>query len=87
MLARSGDRGAKRIKENEMTMTEYAKSRGLKVSHISQKMGVSRQAVSKYGDGHVPTTKVLEKIARAMTELGVPTTPVEIFQALYKEEA
>ncbi len=68
-----------------MTMSEYAKSRGLTVKIISQKLGVSRQAVSLYGKGHLPTTKVLEKIARAMTELGAPTTVVDLVAALYEE--
>lgn len=66
-----------------MTMNEYAKNRGLTVRLISQKLGVSRQAVAKYGDGHVPTAKVLEKIARGMTELGAPTTVVDLVAALY----
>ena len=68
-----------------MTMNEYVKNRGLTVKLIAQKLRVSRQAVAKYGDGHVPTAKVLEKIARAMTELGAPTTVVDLVAALYSK--
>lgn len=67
-----------------MTMNEYAKSRGLTVRLISQKMSVSRQAVEQYGKQHMPTVKVLEKIAKAMTELGAPTTVVDLVAVLYE---
>lgn len=67
-----------------MTMKEYAKSRGLRIVTISQKLCVSRQAVAQYGNGHVPTVKVLQKIANAMTELGAPTTVVDLVAALYE---
>ena len=71
-----------------MTMKEYAKSRGLTISLIAQKMGVSKQAVSLYGIKFVPTAKTLERTAKAMTELGAPTTVVDLFAALYpKQEA
>ena len=66
-----------------MTMNEYAKSRGLTISLIAQKMGVSKQAVSLYGIKFVPTAKTLERTAKAMTELGAPTTVVDLFAALY----
>ena len=69
-----------------MTMKEYAKSRGLTISLIAQKMGVSRQAISLYGIKFVPTAKTLEKTAKAMTELGAPTTAVDLFTALYTKE-
>ena len=69
-----------------MKMSEYAKSRGLTISLIYQKMGVSKQAVSLYGVKNVPTTKTLEKTAKAMTELGAPTTVVDLFAALYTDK-
>ena len=69
-----------------MTMKEYAKSRGLTISLIAQKMGVSKQAVSLYGIKFVPTAKTLERTAKAMTELGAPTTVVDLFAALYPKE-
>ncbi len=67
-----------------MTMNEYAKRRGLTVRLISQKMSVSRQAVEQYGKQYMPTVKVLEKTAKAMTELGAPTTVVDLVAALYE---
>ena len=70
-----------------MTMKEYAKSRGLTVQLIAQKVGVSRQCVSQYGDARKPTVTTLEKVAKAMTELGAPTTVVDLVAALYKQEA
>ena len=69
-----------------MTMNEYAKSRGLTISLIAQKMGVSKQAVSLYGIKFVPTAKTLERTAKAMTELGAPITVVDLFAALYPKE-
>lgn len=69
-----------------MTMNEYAKSRGLTISLIAQKMGVSKQAVSLYGIKFVPTAKTLERTAKAMTELGAPTTVVDLFAVLYPKE-
>lgn len=69
-----------------MTMNEYVRKRGLRVSLVAQKMGVSRQAVSQYGNGYVPTTKVLERVAVAMTELGATTTVVDLVAALYEKE-
>ena len=71
-----------------MKIGEYIRSRGLTVSLVSQKMGVTRQAVDKYGTeyGHNPTTKTLEKVAKAMTELGAPTTVVDLVAATYKDQ-
>lgn len=69
-----------------MTMNEYAKSRGLTVQLIAQKLGVSRQCVSQYGDERKPTVTTLEKVARAMTELGASTTVVDLVAALYKNK-
>lgn len=67
-----------------MTMNEYAKSRGLTGQLIARKLGMSRQAISRYGaDGYQPTLTTLEKVARAMTELGAQTTVVDLVAALY----
>ncbi len=69
-----------------MTMNEYAKSRGLRASLIAQKLGVTRQCIEQYGDERKPTVTTLEKIARAMTELGAETTVVDLVKALYEKE-
>ena len=64
----------------------YPKSnKGLSVTIVAQAIGVSRQAVSKYGRKNKPTYKTLKKIADAMTDMGVPTTVVEIFAAIEEE--
>ena len=66
-----------------MTIATFAKSRGLTAGMIAQKMGVAREMVYAYGRGGImPTVRTMERIAKAMTELGVPTTPVEVFAAL-----
>ena len=67
-----------------MTMTEYAQSRGLNCSLIAKQAGITRQSVQQIGiDGRSPTHKRLTKITTAMTELGAPTTVVQLFSALY----
>ena len=66
-----------------MTIATFAKSRGLTAGMIAQKMGVAREMIYAYGkNGVMPTVRTIERIAKAMTELGVPTTPVEVFTAL-----
>lgn len=67
-----------------MTMDEYARSRNLLVPLIAQKMGVTRQAVHDLGVSHAPTLRTLEKVSKAMTELGAPTTVVDLVAALYE---
>ena len=69
-----------------MTMREYLKSRGLTVSLVANKLGISRQSLSQYGHGRYPQAKTLAKVAKAMTELEVPTTVGELAAALYPEE-
>ncbi len=66
-----------------MTISEYIKANDLSVRLVAQKMGVRRQAIEAYGKQFVPTEKTLTKIAKAMTELGVPTTVVDIFKATH----
>ena len=68
-----------------MQISEFIKSKGLSVTIVAQAIGVSRQAVSKYGRKNKPTYKTLKKIADAMTNMGVPTTVVEIFAAIEEE--
>lgn len=68
-----------------MTMNEYAKSRGLTIALIAQKMGVTRQALEQYGKVFTPTARTLDRIASAMTDLGAPTTVVDLVAALYQE--
>ena len=65
-----------------MTMTEYINSRGLNVRLVSQEMKVSCQAVAKYTGKIMPRADTMKRIAIAMTNLGVPTTAVDIFSAL-----
>lgn len=67
-----------------MELSEYITKQGLSVRLVSQKLKISRQAVFQYGKEHCPTAKTLEKIAKAMTELGVTTTAVDIFTAINK---
>lgn len=66
-----------------MTLTNYIKTRGLTVRLVSQRLGVSRQTVAQYGNNFFPTEKTLTKIAKAMTELGAPTTVVDLFTAIH----
>lgn len=67
-----------------MTIEQYIKSRGLTTKLVAQKIGVSRQALNQYGTRFTPTAKTLDKIAKAMTELGADTKVVDIVQVLYK---
>ena len=71
-----------------MKIADYIRSRGLIVAHVSQKMGVTRQAIGQYGKeyGHIPTARSLERVAKAMTELGAPTTVVDLVAAMYRED-
>ena len=69
-----------------MKMSKYAKSRGLNASLIAQKLGISRQAVCQFGDIRNPTVTTLEKVAKAMTELGAPTTVVDLVAAIYEDK-
>ena len=69
-----------------MTIEEYIKSRGLITSVVAQKMGVTRQAIQQYGTKFTPTAKTLEKIAKAMTELGAETKVVDLVQVLYPKK-
>lgn len=68
-----------------MRIAEYIRFRGLTVTLVAQKMKVSKQSISQYGReyGHTPTAKSLEKVANAMTELGAPTTVVDLVAAQY----
>lgn len=68
-----------------MTMYEYLKRRGLMVKTVAQHLGVSSQAISQMGIRATPTAKTLRKVAAAMTELGAPTTVVDLTAALYGE--
>lgn len=66
-----------------MTLTQYIRKRGLIPSHVAQKLGVTRQTVEQYGNGKFyPTLRTIEKIARAMTDMGCPTTVADISAAL-----
>lgn len=68
-----------------MTIESYIKSRGLTTKIVAQKLGVSRQALGQYGTRFTPTARTLEKLAKAMTELGAETTVVDLVQNLYSK--
>lgn len=61
-----------------MTLNEYLRSRGLTIRLVSQQMGVSRQALCKYGIDSVPSARTLGNIASAMTALGAETTVADL---------
>lgn len=69
-----------------MTLSDYITAKGLSVKLIAQSLGISRQTVYDYGRGDMPTYKTLKKIADAMTEMGVPTTVVELYAAMSGEK-
>lgn len=66
-----------------MTMNEYLHSRGLKSSIVAQECKVSRQAIEQLGKSRNPTVRTMKKIAKAMTDLGAPTTVVDLTVAIY----
>lgn len=66
-----------------MTIEKYIKSRGLTVRLVAQKMGVTRQAIVKYGTKFTPTARTLDKLAKSMTELGAETKVVDLVKVLY----
>ena len=68
-----------------MTLQEFLKEKGLRPAHVAQKIGVSLEAIEKYGRGHNPFVSTMEKVAQAMTELGVPTKAIDIIRALHPE--
>lgn len=70
-----------------MKIEKYIKSRGLTVKLVAQKTGISRQAINQYGRRFTPTAKTLEKLAKAMTELGAKTTVVDLVEVLYKNHS
>ena len=59
-------------------LAEYIKAKGLTVQLVAQQMGVRDKTLYAYGRGDTPTVKTLQKLAKALTELGVPTTAVEL---------
>lgn len=69
-----------------MKLTKYIKSRGLTTRLVAQKLKMTRQALEQYGNKYKPRVNTMEKVADAMTELGAPTTVVDIVAALCEEE-
>lgn len=69
-----------------MTMNEYLHSRGLKSATVAQECKVSRQAIEQLGKRRNPTVKTMKKVAKAMTNLGAPTTVVDLTVAIYGTE-
>ncbi len=67
-----------------MTIEKYIKSRGLTTKLVAQKMGVTRQAIQRYGTKFTPTARTLDKLAKVMTELGAETKVVDLVKVLYE---
>jgi len=66
-----------------LTIEKYIKSRGLTTKLVAQKMGVTRQAIQRYGTKFTPTARTLDKLAKVMTELGAETKVVDLVKVLY----
>lgn len=66
-----------------MTIEKYIRSRGLTTRLVAQKMGVTRQAIQRYGTKFTPTARTLDKLAKTMTELGAETKVVDLVKVLY----
>lgn len=71
--------------ELKMIVADYIRSRGVKVKHVAQLRGVTRQDVEKLGVEHAPKASTLKWVADAMTQLGAPTTLADITKAVYKD--
>lgn len=69
-----------------MTIEQYIKSKGLTTRLVAQKAQMSKQAINNYGVTFTPTAKTLLKLAKAMTELGAPTTVVDLVKVMYTDE-
>ena len=65
-------------------IARYIKSKGLTLSAVAEKAGVTRQALAKYGEDFSPTLKSLKKVAKALTELGYPTTAADLVNIVTK---
>lgn len=73
-------------KLKDKTMTKYITERGLTTKLVAQKAGVTRQAIQQYGTKFTPTARTLEKLAKAMTELGAETKVLDLVRVLYDKE-
>lgn len=69
-----------------MTISKYIKSRGLTAALVAQEMGISRQAVAQYNGKRMPRADKMKRMAKAMTNLGAPTTAVDILAGLCADE-
>ncbi|HIU79517.1 MAG TPA: hypothetical protein IAC67_01210 [Candidatus Coproplasma excrementipullorum] len=65
---------------------DYANQRDIPMKLLAQQMGVSTKYLYKIGDTRTPTARTIGKIALAMTELGAPTTSLQLFAALNEDE-
>lgn len=68
-------------------ISKYIKQHGLTLSAVAKKAGVTRQALSRYGETFSPTLGTLKKVAEAMTALDVPTKATDLVEILYKNES
>lgn len=66
-----------------MKVSDYIVSKGLTVRLVAQQAKIQRQTIYYYGTEYEPTVRSLNKIAQAMTELGVPTTVKDLVAATY----
>lgn len=69
-----------------MTMTKYLRTRGLNIRLVAQELGVTRQSIAQYNGKKMPRVDTMKRIAAAMTELGAPTTVVELLAGLCDDQ-
>lgn len=67
-------------------LARYIKSKGLTLSEVALKIGVTRQVLARYGEVSGTTLKTLKKVAKAMTSLGVPTKATELFEVVSQKD-
>lgn len=72
--------------EVKYSLSKYIKEKGLTLQLVAQEMHVSRQALAKYGTRVCPRASTIKKVAAAMTNLGVPTKPIDIVKIFYPSE-
>ena len=61
----------------------YLRAYGLSIKAVAQEMGVTDATVYTIGVRHQPSVATFERLAAAMTNLGVPKTTVDVMNDLY----
>lgn len=69
-----------------MRLYDYISEKGLSPRLVAQALGISKQTLNKYGRDSEPTLATLKKISIAMTDMGVPTTVIELYSAISGEK-